>query len=70
MKLCKDCRWHDPAELYPWTCHAPNAKRRIDFVYGGVLPTHCANQRADADGCGPEGKLYEAREAAPVGAEV
>ena len=76
MKLCKDCRW----VTWPWRhrrdsggalCTHPSVVPAPDpdLVIGGTrsqLPgTFCDMERETTGRCGPDGKHWEAKDAAP-----
>lgn len=71
VRLCKDCRWFTVAiagSEIPWCCHPDQPS--VDLVFG--RPSLCIYARRDPmvarsasapdfRGCGPEGRLFEAR---------
>lgn len=64
MKLCKDCKFHRRNYIfYLFRCEELDKcahPRLIDLV-NGIAVEICATQR-NHHPCGPEGKLWEAKE--------
>ena len=64
MNYCTDCKWivkdeFSPAVPSTWICGHPEADRGASPVTGEKLtPYSCAAERTQ--GCGPEGKNWEA----------
>ena len=61
MRSCVDCKWHhtDPNDIQPPLCKIETPDR----VTGTLQYLQCFARRYDAaDGCGPEGLLYEEKE--------
>jgi hypothetical protein len=70
MKLCKDCKHFESVRLFGFTFSPSNAclaklKERINFVTGEITVYNKCNahdmRRDSYYGCGPEGKLFEAK---------
>jgi hypothetical protein len=69
MKLCKDCKWLDPAGLRTpnwWLCGNPRFLRRDtqpDYVTGEPVQPRkpfAFEARDDRNACGPDAKGWEA----------
>lgn len=69
---CASCRWVNRGQTVPngkpltpglWTCMSPQIPQVWDVVAGGMQPRYssCANLRAGADTCGPQGRWWEER---------
>ena len=75
MNLCRDCRHRDHLSLVSDKCrhHYASDRQWIDPVDGrshkpGEQPAGipCAVMRMNRLGCGPDGKLWEPKPAAPL----
>ena len=64
QKLCKDCRWAQPAtEETLWECQSPQNSRGQSLVTGErlVMFAFCNVSRMGPEGCKPEGVWWEAK---------
>lgn len=72
MLLCIDCNYHKltvwpPTDLrvveyHEHTCHHPKMRYVTDPVTGASKGRDCYSARVDSDPCGPDGKLWTAKE--------
>ena len=65
QKLCKDCRWAQPAKLKTdWLCLSPRNTGEPDLVTGATASPKfywCHIHRMGPSGCGEAGKWWEAK---------
>lgn len=60
-KLCCDCRYYRPFDVFPPSCAHERAMGPVDLVDGSRARSLCMTMRAPAERCGVDGKLFERR---------
>ena len=69
MKFCKDCL-HYRRDNDDWAgldfCAHPSLPLKRDWVRGEPMDHYCSEVRAFNEPCGPDGKLFEAKETTNV----
>lgn len=69
LLFCKDCANFREAKIKDFSRCLHKSVSTIDLVHGYQAP-HCSNTRAQGGPCGPEGKLFEQKNTAPLVADM